>query len=335
MQSNNKQWYIALDGGGTRTRAAICDASGEIAAFAAGDAGNPLSRPWEAVEGTVRQLIGELLQKASATADDVSALYLGLAGADRPEIKDRLTAAFAAEWGKRLVLDNDAVAALYAGTWGEPGVVLIAGTGSIAYAVTAKGERYRTGGWGYLLGDEGSGYDLGRRAAAAVMRATDGRGSQTALTALFLAHYGVQRPEELIARIYGANNPRKELADASVLVEKAAEAGDEAAAELIRQGAEELIALAEACLRKAASPVPVVLAGGLLSTDTRLRREVLHRARFFVTIPTVSPVVGALVAAIRATGKDVNAEIRHRLQRSETEQQKKRSEPCGGELSPT
>jgi len=319
VQSNDKQqWYIALDGGGTRTRAGICDATGQIAAIADGEAGNPLSRPWEEVEGTVRQLVAGVLQQAGAAAEDVAALYLGLAGADRPQIKARLAAAFAGEWGERLLLDNDAIAALYAGTWGAPGVVLIAGTGSIAYAVTAAGERHRTGGWGYLLGDEGSGYDLGRRAAAAVMRASDGRGSTTALTELYLGHYGVQRPVELIARIYGASNPRKELADTSMLVEQAASAGDEVAGELIREAADELIGLAAACLQKAGSSVPVVLAGGLLAADTLLRREVLSHARFAARIPAVAPVVGALVAALQGAGRHVEADIQRRLQSSAT-----------------
>ncbi|MDF2680672.1 MAG: N-acetylglucosamine kinase [Brevibacillus sp.] len=315
MQSNKEQqWFIALDGGGTKTRAAICNASGRIAAISVGDATNPLSRPWEAVVNTIRELVLDVIHRAGIEESVVSALYLGLAGADRPEIKDRLQEAFTAEWGERLLLDNDAVSALYAGTWGGPGIVLIAGTGSIAYAVTAEGQRQRTGGWGYLIGDEGSGFDIGRRAAAAVMQAADGRGKMTALTDLYLAHFGVNRPEELIARIYGGNNPRKELADTSTLVEKAASFGDEIATELIGHAADDLVDLTSASLRKAGSSLPVVLAGGLLTADTMLRREVLRRAWFATKIPTVSPVIGALVAAMRRAGWNIDAEIQSRLE---------------------
>ncbi|KQL48317.1 N-acetylglucosamine kinase [Brevibacillus choshinensis] len=323
MQSNKKQqWFIALDGGGTRTRAAICNASGRIAAMSVGDATNPLSRPWEAVESTIRELVRDVIDQAGIENALVSALYLGLAGADRPEIKDRLREAFTDEWGERLLLDNDAVSALYAGTWGGPGIVLIGGTGSIAYTVTADEQRQRTGGWGYLIGDEGSGFDIGRRAAAAVMQAADGRGKPTALTDLYLAHFGVNRPEELIARIYGGINPRKELADTSTLVEKAAGLGDEVSTQLIAHAADDLVELASASLRKVGSPLPVVLAGGLLTADTMLRREVLRRAWFAVKIPTVAPVIGALVAAMRRTGRHIDAEIASRLEQSGTVRKK-------------
>lgn len=319
MQSNREEhWFIALDGGGTKTSAAICNASGRIAAMSVGEATNPLSRPWEAVERTICELVRDVIAQAGIEESDVSALYLGLAGADRPEIKDRLRDAFLAEWGERLLLDNDAVSALYAGTWGGPGIVLIAGTGSIAYTVTAEGHRQRTGGWGYLIGDEGSGFDIGRRAAAAVMQAVDGRGKTTALTDLYLAHFGVTRPEELIARIYGGINPRKELADTSTLVEKAASVGDEIAIELIGHAADDLLELASASLRKVGSPLPVVLAGGLLTADTMLRRELLGRAWFATKIPTVPPVIGALVAAMRGAGWHVDTEIQSRLELSGT-----------------
>lgn len=317
MQSNKEQRFVlALDGGGTKTRAALCDPAGQIVAMAEGEATNPLSRPWEAVENTIRLLVQEVIQRAEAAEAAVSVLYLGLAGADRPQVKDRLREAFAPQWGERLVLDNDAVSALYAGTYGEPGIVLIAGTGSIAYAVTAAGERERTGGWGYLVGDEGSGFDIGRKGAAAVLRASDGRGKPTVLTGLYLEHFGVSRPEELIALIYGADNPRKELADTSTLVEKAASLGDEVAMELIGLAADDLVELATVSLRKAGSSLPVVLAGGLLSSDTVLRREVLKRAGFAARVATAPPVMGALVAAMRCAGWRMDAAIYARLEQS-------------------
>lgn len=317
MQSNKEQRFVlALDGGGTKTRAAMCNPAGKIVAMSEGEATNPLSRPWEAVEKTIRLLVQEVIERAETDEAAVSVLYLGLAGADRPQVTDRLRESFAAQWGERLALDNDAVSALYAGTFGEPGIVLIAGTGSIAYAVTAKGERQRTGGWGYLVGDEGSGYDIGRKGAAAVLRASDGRGKTTALTGLYLEHFGLNRPEELIARIYGGDNPRKELADTSTLVEKAASLGDEVAMELIGLAADDLVELAAVSLRKAGSSLPVVLAGGLLSADTVLRREVLRRAGFATRVATAPPVIGALVAAMRCAGWHMDAAVQARLERS-------------------
>lgn len=323
MQSNkDNQWYIGIDGGGSKTKAALCDGAGRVLGMAVGEASNPLSRPWPEVETTIRQLACEVLGQAGIRSGEVDAFYLGLAGADRPAIKERIQSAFGKEWGERLHVDNDAIAALYSGTWGEPGVVLIAGTGSIAYALSSNGERFRVGGWGYLLGDEGSGFDLGRQAAAAVLRAYDGRGEATALSEMFLAHYRISRPDELIASIYGGSNPRKELAKASGLVERAAAQGDPLANRLIHEAARSLVELADACRMKAGEPMPVVMAGGLLTADTMLRRQVVHLASFPLLVPQVAPVIGSLVAAMRRTGWRVDEKTKEQFMMSGTDRER-------------
>ncbi|MGG1660077.1 N-acetylglucosamine kinase [Brevibacillus sp. NRS-1366] len=322
MRSNNgKQWFIGIDGGGTKTRAAICDGTGQVLALASGEASNPLSRPWGEVERTLRTCIADVREQAGVSEGDVAGLYIGLGGADRPRVKAMIQNAFADSWQERLFIDNDAVAALYAGTWGRPGIVLICGTGSIAYAVSEQGTRQRVGGWGYLIGDEGSGFDLGRKAAAAVLRAYDGRGKETLLTELFLTHYGVERPDELISMIYEASNPRMALAQTSALVEQAAALGDAIAAELISQAADFLIELASTCLAKRTEPLPVVLAGGLLTAQTMLRQQLIEKAPFATVIPTVSPVIGSLVAAMTRKGCHLDEETIKQLQASGTKRE--------------
>ncbi len=265
------------------------------------------------MEATLRELIDAVRIKAGAKKEEVASLFIGLGGADRPQIKERIQHAFADEWGERLLIDNDVIAALYAGTWGQPGVVLLAGTGSIACAFSKEGARHRVGGWGYLVGDEGSGFDLGKKAAIAVMREYDGRGESTVLTRLFMDHYGVERPDELISLIYGGSNPRKELAKTSQLVEQAATLGDPVANALIKQAVEDLLELADACLKKVQEPVPVVLAGGLLTASTILREQLVARASFQTVIPIVSPVVGALVAAVTQLGLAVDEKMAEQL----------------------
>lgn len=265
------------------------------------------------MEATLRQLIDAVRIKAGAKKEEVASLFIGLGGADRPQIKERIQHAFADEWGERLLIDNDVIAALYAGTWGQPGVVLLAGTGSIACAFSKEGARHRVGGWGYLVGDEGSGFDLGKKAAISVMREYDGRGESTVLTRLFMDHYGVERPDELISLIYGGSNPRKELAKTSQLVEQAATLGDPVANALIKQAVEDLLELADACLKKVQEPVPVVLAGGLLTASTILREQLVARASFQTVIPIVTPVVGALVAAVTQLGLAVDEKMAEQL----------------------
>ncbi|GED68316.1 N-acetylmuramic acid/N-acetylglucosamine kinase [Brevibacillus reuszeri] len=320
--SNEKKWFIGIDGGGTKTKAAICDRAGRVMAVEVGEGSNPLSRPWEEVEHTLRTCMNQVQQQAGAKQEDVAGLYIGLGGAEHQPIKELLRSAFNDPWQGRLFIDNDAIAALYAGTWGEPGIVLICGTGSIAYALTEQGERHRVGGWGYLVGDEGSGFDLGKKAAIAVLRAHDGRGEQTMLTELFLTHYKVQQPNELISLIYNAANPRMGLAQASGLVESAAASGDTIASQLISDAADSLIELATTCLRKTKESLPVVLAGGLLTAKTMLCQELKQKAPFATVVPSVSPVIGSLVAAMVRSGNGLDEGIKSQLLTSGTELEK-------------
>ena len=130
---------------------------------------------------------------------------------------------------------NDALIALVAGDGGsvaptraqgfgeaDAGVVLVSGTGSIAYGVNRHGVAARAGGWGSSLGDEGSGYWIGRRALAAVVRDADGRGPRTALTPMVLAHFDLERPEQLVAEIYDNVTGRRAIASLGATVERPA-----------------------------------------------------------------------------------------------------------------
>lgn len=320
--SNENKWFIGIDGGGTKTRAAICDGTGQVKAIAVGEGTNPLSRPWDEVERTLQACIKQVQEQAGAKAEEVAGLHIGLGGADHQPTKALIQAAFHDTWQERLFIDNDAIAALYAGTWGSPGIVLICGTGSIAYALTEHGERHRVGGWGYLVGDEGSGFDLGKRAAVAVLRAYDGRGEQTMMTELFLTHYGAERPNELISLIYNASNPRMGLAQTSGLVERAAKSGDAIALRLISEAADSLIELATTCFAKTNERLPVVLAGGLLTANTMLCQQLKQKASFATVVPSVSPVIGSLVAAMARSGHSLDEKIKKQLQTSVTELEK-------------
>jgi N-acetylglucosamine kinase-like BadF-type ATPase len=313
---SNKRFFIGIDGGGTKTTAALCCNQGQILAHAVADASNVLSRPWDEVEQTLRRLIEQVIRQAGAVRDEIDAILFGLAGADRPQVKRLILTAFEYDFLDKLHVDNDAIPALFSGTWGAPGVVLIAGTGSIAYGLSGSGRRYRVGGWGYLVGDEGSGFDLGRQAVSAVMREFDGRGKRTMLTELLLSHYAIDSAEEVIHRLYGAANPRKELAEASVLVETAAKRGDEVALSLVDRAAEALVELANTCRAKTKEPLPVVLAGGLLASDTLLRQRVRAASLFDTVIPVVPPVVGCLVLALERSGIAVSDLIRENLTQS-------------------
>ncbi|MGE5704005.1 MAG: N-acetylglucosamine kinase, partial [Clostridia bacterium] len=268
MQSN-KRWFVGMDGGGTKTTAALCDEVGQVAAVVTGGASNMMARARNEVAEVLRELYERVLDEAGVRETDVERIVLGLAGADRPEVKEAVLSSFYLHGaGVRIQVDNDAICALHAGTWGEPGIVLIAGTGSIAYGVNRFGERFRTGGWGYLLGDEGSGYDLGRRAVSAVLHAFDGRGPETQLTEELLRMFRVNRPDEIISLVYNSSHQRAALAGVSRVLGKVVKAGDPVAQELVAGAVESLADMVKALEKRMGKGYPVVLAGGLFSSDS-------------------------------------------------------------------
>ncbi len=143
--------------------------------------------------------------------------------------------------GSRLLVVNDALIALVAGAHDAPGIVIIAGTGSITYGRNRNGEAARAGGWGHMVGDEGSGYWIGREAVAAVMRAGDGRGPATRLTAEILAHFDVADVSRLPRIVYDRDVPRVNVAALGPIVQKAAEQGDSVARRILERAADELV----------------------------------------------------------------------------------------------
>jgi N-acetylglucosamine kinase-like BadF-type ATPase len=209
----------------------------------------------------------------------VAAACLGLAGAGRPEDQAPVR-----DWAERVRLAGvvevtaDTPLLLAAGTPQGWGLALVAGTGSMAFARAADGRTARAGGWGHLLGDEGSGYALAVAGLRAVARAADGRGPGTALAERLLTPLGLRQPQELIGAVYGGGLDRTALAALAPAVVAAVEEGDEEAATIVREAAEQLAATAAAAVRALGlepSAVPTALAGGLLLGSPGYRRRVL------------------------------------------------------------
>jgi N-acetylglucosamine kinase-like BadF-type ATPase len=200
--------------------------------------------------------------------------------------------------GARTVIVNDALIALEAGVPGGPGAVLIAGTGSFAYGRDDTGRAARAGGWGYVLGDEGSGYWLGRQALRVVVRASDGRGPQTDLTDAVLKHYNVPNAQGLVRKMAGAGAKPSAIADLARLVSAAAAAGDSVARRLISSAAHELSGAADSVVRRLGlERAPLFLTGGILRHDEGLRHEVI--SQLAVRLPDLKP---ELLAATPAQG---------------------------------
>ena len=171
-----------------------------------------------------------------------------------------------------------------AGTPDGWGIALIAGTGSIAFGKSRDDQRARAGGWGYLIGDEGSGYALGRDALRAAVRSADGRGEPTHMLNILLAHWQLQQPSDLVTKIYRHNDGAMpirptQIAALAPLVLVAAEGGDHVAKRIVHQAANDLAETVMAVARQLSfdttEAVPLSLAGGLVLSSAMLREQVI------------------------------------------------------------
>lgn len=199
------------------------------------------------------------------------ALAIGSAGISNQDMVRMVAAAMENAHIANWKLVGDQEIALYGALDGAPGIALIAGTGSICFGRSADGSMARSGGWGHLIGDEGSGYALGRDGLMAVAKEWDGYGPRTCLTALLATEQGLTTQREIISYIYGGDKSR--IAALSRLVEQAAREQDSVATEIIRENAKKLAALVAAVAQRLSlGQTRVAMLGGMLENDTLLRR---------------------------------------------------------------
>ncbi len=314
--------YLGIDAGGTKTHALIADAAGRVRGVGAAGPGN-----WEGVglEGalaTYRDALGQALAGAGIAASQVAAAGYGLAGYDWPSDHARLDPLLARLGvpGPR-VLVNDTAVALRAGAEDGVGVVIIAGTGTTVAGCNAAGQRWRTFGEGNDLGDMGGAGDIARLALRAVARAYTGAGPETALTALFVAHYGAPSAIEMLEWIVRGQAPRPSGALAPQVF-AAADAGDAVAQAIIREVGTALGGNAAAVVRRLemeAEAFPVVLAGGVFrSRSAALVAAIMAPVRAVAPhahprVLETLPVVGGALLAMEAAGVQVTPEVHRRL----------------------
>jgi N-acetylglucosamine kinase-like BadF-type ATPase len=242
--------------------------------------------------------------------DRVAAVGIGVAGATASHSRDWLLEVVSAVLPNTCVVPSADYEIALVGALGQRlGVIVLAGTGALAYGVNAAGETALAGGWGYLLGDEGGGYWLGHEGLQAVLRADDGRGPGTSLAAALLPALGLPTARDLIPWLYHGGTPRTaEIAALAPLVLEAAEDGDSSAASIVTRGAHELARASGAVKgRLGYTDAPIAFAGGLLTQPNllstalcaRLGLDALPRALY-------PPVMGAVLLA-----RDVHRDSGH------------------------
>lgn len=241
---------LGVDGGGTKTHAVLADERGRVAGEGTAGPSNPLRVGVGQAAAAVREAFHLALTAAGARRTDVAAAQVGLAGVRREDLRERMREELSSLGVSSVDVTTDAEIALYGATNGEPGLVLIAGTGSICCGKNARGRRACAGGWGPVVGDEGSGSWIARRALQAVARACDGRADKTALVEPCLEYFNVAAAEDLSTAVYAPSMTNDRIAGFARFVIEVAQEGDEAAQEIMSEAARELAATACAVIRK-------------------------------------------------------------------------------------
>lgn len=288
--------YIGVDGGGTHARAVVIDSEGRQLARRLGSAGIVDPRDPGRAAAAVAQLVREALRDAGASS--AAALCCGLAGAGRPHEREAVRIALALEHlAERVGVVGDAEAAMADAFPEGAGVLVVAGTGSIAWARAPDGATLRVGGWGLLLGDEGSGYDIALCGLRAVARAADGRATPTALTPVLLAAAAVREPDALIA--WAAAATKAQIAALAPSVLTCAARGDDAAAAIRDHAVTALVQMTTVAARRSgATSLTVALTGGLLAGGGPLLAPVTEALRR--QLPDVTITDRAVDAAMGA-----------------------------------
>ncbi|HMC21188.1 MAG TPA: BadF/BadG/BcrA/BcrD ATPase family protein [Thermoanaerobaculia bacterium] len=301
-------YFLGVDGGASKTAALVTDDKGKNLGDGVAGPSNHLRVGIETAARNIERAVNKALVTADVASREIVWAYCGIAGAAHPahrqEIVDSLNIFFPRG---NFTVDNDARIALTGAIGFGAGVVVIAGTGSVAYGRNEAGEEARAGGWGPILGDEGSAYGIARVGLAAVLRAHDGRGPSTKMLEIVSRDYQLAA-SEIPRFVYATTTHADDIARYSKLVIEAAEMGDQVASSILHDAGRELgacvVAVAQR-LKLADREFPVAYVGGafnagelLLAPMQQLVAEKAPRAK--IGPPERNPVEGAAMMAIRA-----------------------------------
>ncbi len=315
-----KGHVLGVDGGGSATRSVIISTEGEVFATAEAGPSNPITIGAERALANILEAVDEASTRCGV--HEFLASRLGVAGTDRSRLRQELLDGMRPSFGDTAIV-SDAASALAGGTGCRPGVVVIAGTGSIAYGENRLGETARAGGWGWRLGDEGSGYTIGLKAIMAALRAQDGRGPETVLKQKIVSHLGLGRLEDIIDWVYEPGREPRGIAYLVPLVREAEAEGDEAAALVMAEAGAELGFVANAVIRRLgmSGEFLVSLNGGvfkqpsgyIIAFEEVLRREAPECA---LIKPRMPPLLGSGLLALKSLGVTIDEALLQRVEKS-------------------
>jgi glucosamine kinase len=312
VQSPRARFVLGVDGGATKTLAAVLDLESRALHLAQGGPSNQDAVGPKAAGEALLHTADEAIERAGIAQDALGAAVLAIAGIDTDAVARHVGSARRQGW----IVVNDVIAAWATATGAAPGVAAISGTGSNVFGVGAEGRPWQAGGWGHLLGDEGSGYWLGIQSIKAALRDREASGPETALSEAAPAFFGVESVEALAAYVYSKPLTKGEIAAFAIETAALAEQGDAVARELFRRGAAELGQQIAAVIRQtglaggehSSAAFPVGLIGsnfkaGALFVDPLAEAVHEHAPHARVAVVATAPVGGSLLLAARACGR--------------------------------
>jgi N-acetylglucosamine kinase-like BadF-type ATPase len=288
---------IGLDAGGTKVNAAVADLDGKV--LGGGTAGpcNIASMPAAEAFKAARAACLAALVSAGKLPEDVVAVCAGVAGVSYVDRRTEFTALMQDLFhDARVAVEADYAIAFTGATGGAPGIVVIAGTGSVAYGEDGSGRGFKTGGYGYLIDDGGSGYGVGRDAISAVLHAADKTGPATVLIDRVLEALGVDDLADIVPGVYGGSISRVKIASLATVVADVAEKDDAVAKEILGYAGSNLATLASTIAGElfpnATDPFPIAMVGSL------------WKAGNAITVPFIRAIRQAAPTAVLAPAKE-------------------------------
>lgn len=320
------KFLIGIDGGGTRTRLALVEETGKIIGYANGGSCSFADHGIERARREMSRLWHDAWSMTGMRPRPVDAVFMGLGSILSPrdaQINCEMAVSLGLAEASAVFAENDAWNAHAGGLLGQPGVLLISGTGSACFGRNAQGESWRTGGWGHLLNEQGSAYALGQAALVAATRAADGRGNPTALMALICETLVLRDLKEIFHKLHHEGVSRTEVAALATQVVALAEQGDLVAREIIAKEADGLVEMVWTVARKLQMASPdLALTGGLITHATGFRQLFLDAltnrlSGFRLVEGGMTPVLGAVLLAFEySTGVAPSPSFRQNLRAS-------------------
>jgi N-acetylglucosamine kinase-like BadF-type ATPase len=325
---------IGIDGGGTKTIGILVDEQGSIASIATVGPTNPNSSNYETIRAELKKLFFLLKKEKALTEEDI--VFAGISGVESGGKKEWFTKILREFTGitPQIIVDNDAITALYSETKGEAGIVCISGTGSIAFGVNDEQKRERVGGWGYLIKDEYSGFSIGKQALDKVFFEFDKGMPASVLAKRILDLFNVEQIPQLVPQVYELGKTRDRVASIAELVITLSNNGDETCRKLLHIAAASMLEDIKVLYGKLYdianqqhSPLPIILTGGVNQHAEALKGFLEKEAEkqslpFSFKRAAFPPIAGTVYAAQKKRGKKAEAAFVNRLEQELTSKMK-------------